>query len=130
MPSIFSRIIAGEIPVHKIYEDADTLAFMDIHPIQPGHVLVIPKKEVATFEQMEPRDFQALMAAVQLVAKKLKAVLAPDRVGVIIEGFEVDHVHVKLVPINDAEQLRRMPDPDGEIDHQQLRDMADKLRIG
>jgi len=129
MSTIFSKIISGEIPVYRIYEDEKTVAFMDIHPIKPGHVLVIPKVEVAAFEQLEEDDYQALMATVKLVAQKIKSVLKPLRVGVIIEGFEVEHAHVKVLPINSEKELRRLPETGESADPEQLQQMAERLKI-
>jgi len=127
--TIFTKIIKGEIPSYKIFEDDKVFAFMDIHPIQPGQVLVVTKKPVKTFEQLEEGDYQALMSAVQEVAKKIKEALKPLRVGVIIEGFEVDHVHVKVFPVNNEKELRHLPDQDKEPDFVALEEMANKLKL-
>lgn len=127
--SIFTKIIKGEIPSHKIYEDELTYAFMDINPIQPGHVLVITKKQVETFEQLENEDYMALMTTVKKVAEKIREVYNPPRVGMLIEGFEVPHVHVKLVPIHNEVELRRIPDQHHEPDHEALAKEAAKLQI-
>ena len=95
--SIFTKIIKGEIPCHKVYEDERTFAFMDIHPIQPGHVLVISKTQVGNFYELDEADYTALFATVQKIAKKLKQVFPEKaRIGVMIEWLEVDHVHVML----------------------------------
>jgi histidine triad (HIT) family protein len=100
--SIFTKIINGEIPSHKVYEDTHSFAFLDIHPIQPGQVLVVPKKQVGFVWDLESEDYQALMATVQKVGRRLREVLGRKRVGVMIEGLDVvDHAHVKV-----AEQLR------------------------
>jgi histidine triad (HIT) family protein len=129
MASLFSRIISGEIPAHIVYEDELTLAFMDIHPIQKGHVLVVSKKEVESFEQLEHDDYHAVMETVQKVAKQIKKVLKPVRVGVIIEGFEVPHAHVKVFPINNETELRQFPNMESEPNHQELAEMAERIKI-
>lgn len=126
--SIFTKIIKGEIPCHKVYEDDQTFAFMDIHPIQPGHVLVVSKRQVSNFYELEDEEYQALMATVKSVAKRLKEVF-PDkkRIAVIIEGLDVDHVHVKLFPISTGEELRTNPDMNTEPDHDSLAKLAAKI---
>ena len=127
--SVFTRIIKGEIPCHKVYEDDKTLAFMDIHPIQPGHVLVVPKKQVGHFYDLPEDDYHALMAAVKKVARRLKDVFEDKpRVGVIIEGFDLpEHVHVKVFPAGSGDELRHSPDMSAEPDHPALAAMAEKL---
>jgi histidine triad (HIT) family protein len=127
--SIFTKIIKGEIPSHKVHEDNRTMAFMDIHPIQPGMVLVVPKKQVSHFIELPDEDYTALMLTVRNAAKKLKETF-PDkpRIGVIIEGFEMpDHVHVKVFPVSSGYEVRQNPDPDSEADASDLAEMAKKL---
>jgi len=126
--SIFTKIIKGEIPCHKVYEDDKTFAFMDIHPIQPGHVLVVPKTPAETVWDLPEEDYQALMAAVKKIAQKLKQVFpAKRRVGVMIEGLDVAHAHVKVFPINSGSEFRNEPDLDAEPDHAALAELAQKL---
>jgi len=127
--SIFTKIINGDIPSFKVYEDDKTYAFMDIHPIQPGHVLVVTKNPIVTFEELPDEDYQALMATVKRIAVRIKEVFQPLRVGVIIEGFEVDHVHVKVFPINNEKELRRIPDSSKEPDMKKIESLAAKLKI-
>lgn len=127
--SIFTQIIKGEIPCHKVYEDANTLAFMDIHPIQPGQVLVVPKSQVGHFFDLPDKDYLALMTAVKKVAARLKETF-PDkaRIGVIIEGFDMpDHVHVKVFPADSGDELRSVPDMSAEPDHSALAALAQRL---
>ena len=127
--SIFTKIIRGEIPCHKVYEDEKTFAFMDINPIQPGHVLVIPKIEVARFQDLDDADYLAMMRTVKAVAQRINDVFKPRRVGVIIEGFEVDHAHVKLIPIDNEAELRHIPDPSDAPTPEKLEKVAAKLRF-
>lgn len=126
---ILCKITSGDIPSYKVYEDNQTLAIMDIHPIQPGHVLVFPKKHVETFEQMDEDEFAFLMRTVHKVSRKIKEVLSPSRVGIIIEGFDVPHVHVKVIPIENEVELRHIPNMKAEPDYDSLSDMAQKLRF-
>lgn len=129
MATIFTKIIEGEIPAHIVYEDEKVIAIMDVNPIQPGHVLVISKKEIPSFEQLEDEDYHALMAAVKKVAEKIREVINPIKVGVIIEGFEVPHTHVKVLPINSEAELRHLPSTDEAPGQDELAAMAEKLKI-
>ncbi len=126
---VLCGIVSGKIPSHKVYEDDNTLVVMDIHPIQPGHVLVFPKEHTETFEQMNEVDFGQLMQVVHKVSRKIKEVLAPSRVGVIIEGFDVAHTHVKVIPIENEVELRHIPNMVAEPDHDALTSMAERLAI-
>ena len=124
--SIFTKIIKGEIPCHKIYEDELTLAFMEIRPIQPGHVLVISKRQLHIWD-LPDKDYQALMKTVKKVANRISEVLQPKRVGLQVVGVHIpDHAHVHVFPFNDMEQYRRVPDSD-EPDYEALAEMAKKL---
>ena len=128
--SIFTKIIKGKIPAHKIYEDDKTLAFLDIHPVQPGMSLVVTKRQVEDFTQLTDEEFASLMTTVKKVALRLKQAF-PDkkRVGIQIEGLDVPHVHVKLLPINTGEEFRTKPDMNAEPDHKTLAEMAEKLKF-
>jgi histidine triad (HIT) family protein len=125
--SIFAKIIKGEIPCHKIYEDEHTLAFLDIHPIQPGHTLVIPKQQVDHLWDLETQDYQAIMATCQTVALRLRGVMATPRVGVQVMGLDVPHAHVHLIPFSVVEEFRAVPDMSAEPDHPALAALAQKL---
>lgn len=128
--SVFTKIIKGEIPCHKVYEDGKTFAFMDIHPIQPGHVLVVSKLPAETVWDLPAEDYQAVMATVRKVAEKIKRVF-PDkeRVAVMIEGLDVPHAHIKVFPVNTGEEFRHEPDMDAEPDHAALATMAKQLAL-
>lgn len=126
--SIFTKIINGEIPSHKVYEDENTFAFMDIHPVQQGMVLVVPKAEVDNFEDLESDDYLQLMTTVKRVAQGLRRVF-PDKakIGVQIEGLEVPHVHVKLIPIDSGAEFHAHA-PETEPDHEALAELAMKIK--
>ncbi len=125
--SIFTKIIKGEIPCHKVYEDDKSLAFMDIEPIGPGHVLVISKTQADIWD-LPAEDYQALMNTVHKVADRIEEVYKPKRVGVQIIGLHLpDHAHVHVFPFNDMEEFRHEPDPKYQHDHEALADMAKKL---
>lgn len=129
-PSIFTKIINGEILCHKVYEDEKTLAFLDIHPIQPGQVLVVPKRQVPFVWDLEKDEYQTLMATVKRVGEKLRQVFPEkQRVGVMIEGLDVeDHAHVKIFPFSKGE-YRELPDMDVKPDREALATLAEKLRF-
>lgn len=105
MPTIFTKIINGEIPCHKIYEDDRFLAFLDIRPIHPGHTLVIPKKEVEYFFDLDDELMKGIMLVARKIAHAIKKEVACKRVGVMIAGIEVPHAHVHLVPIHEVADL-------------------------
>lgn len=100
MASIFSKIVAGEIPCHKVAESDKFLAFLDIMPLQKGHVLVIPKEETDYIFDIEDDQLGEMMIFAKSVAKKIKAVFPCNRVGVAVVGLEVPHAHIHLIPIN------------------------------
>lgn len=99
MSTIFTKIIAGEIPCHKIAEDERFLAFLDIRPVNPGHTLVIPKKETDYIFDMDDRELADLMVFAKRVARAVKKAVPCIKVGVMVAGLEVRHAHVHLIPI-------------------------------
>lgn len=100
MASIFSRIIAGEIPSYKIAESESCYAFLDINPLAKGHTLVVPKKEVDYIFDVEDELYLELMAFAKKVGKAIESVVPCERMGVTVIGLEVPHAHVHLIPIN------------------------------
>lgn len=126
-PSIFTKIITGEIPSHKVYEDEYTLAFLDIYAVIPGHTLVVPKKQVEFAWDLESEDYVHLMQSVQKVARRLREVLSVPYVGEKIIGVDVPHAHVHLIPFNEVEQLHRANQENAEPNHAELAALAEKL---
>ena len=100
MASIFSKIVAGEIPCYKIAEDENFLAFLDIMPLAIGHTLVIPKKETDYIFDIESEEYIQLWKFAQKVAKAVGSAIPCKRVGVAVIGLEVPHAHIHLVPLN------------------------------
>jgi histidine triad (HIT) family protein len=125
--SIFTRIIKGEIPCHKVYEDDAVLAFLDIHPIQPGHVLVVSKKQVPFVWDLDEETYAAVMQASRKIALHLREVLGVSRVGQQIVGVDVPHAHVHLIPFNTAAEFLNKPDKTEEPDQATLSAMAQRL---
>lgn len=103
--SIFTKIINGEIPCHKIAEDDDHLAFLDIMPLKTGHVLVIPKQPVDYIFDMDPADFAALNLFARKVAKGIKSAISCKKIGVAVIGLEVPHAHIHLIPISSVSDM-------------------------
>ena len=124
--SIFTRIIAGEIPAHKIAEDDRFLAFLDIRPIRAGHTLVIPKAEIDELFDLPDDLLGDLFVFAKPVAAAIKAESGAARVGVAVVGVEVPHAHVHLVPLDDVHDIdfRRAR----EADQDALAAMAERLR--
>ena len=100
MPTLFSRIVAGEIPCHKIAEDDRFLAFLDIMPLAQGHTLVIPKLEVDRFFDLPDDLLSGINVFARDVALKLERAIPCERVGIAVIGLEVPHAHVHLIPLN------------------------------
>ena len=105
MPSIFSKIIAGEIPCYKIAENADFIAFLDVFPLKKGHVLVVPKKEIDYIFDLDNEAYLGLMVFSKTVAVAIKKAIPCKRVGVSVVGLEVPHAHVHLIPINTVSDM-------------------------
>lgn len=105
MASIFTRIIQGEIPSYKVAENAHCYAFLDIFPLQRGHVLVVPKKEVDLIFDLEDSEYQELMSFSKKIAKAIHKAIQCERVGMTVIGLEVPHAHIHLVPINNVNDI-------------------------
>jgi histidine triad (HIT) family protein len=129
--SLFTKIITGEIPCHKVYEDERTLAFLDIHPVSAGHTLVISKKQVEFIWDLEDEDYTALMATVRKIGLRLRDVVASPYVGQLVIGTDIPHAHVHVVPFHDPSQLQNALESAGElsVDHAELALLAEKLRF-
>ena len=100
MATIFSRIVAGEIPCYKVAENDKFFAFLDIAPLAKGHTLVIPKREVDYFYDLEDEELQEMILFAKSIAKKIKATTGCIKVATVVLGLEVPHAHIHLVPMN------------------------------
>lgn len=127
MASIFSKIVKGEIPSHKIAEDENYFAFLDINPLAKGHTLVIPKQEIDYIFDL-PDD---LLAGIYLfskrVAKAIEKVVPCERIGIAVLGLEVPHAHIHLIPINNIEDIN-FGRPKLTLSTKELEEIADKIR--
>jgi histidine triad (HIT) family protein len=130
-PSIFTKIINGEIPCHKVYEDSRTLAFLDINPVAEGHTLVIPKTEVEFVWDLSDEDYQAVMNTAKRIALRLREITGKPYVGEKVVGVDVPHAHVHLIPFASLEEFFPPTDKPRETaadpDHKALAEMAKKL---
>ena len=113
MSSIFSKIIAGEIPCYKIYEDDKTFAFLDIHPETMGHTLVVPKKEVDKIYELEDEDYDALMKTVKKLSKHMEDKLGSRTLWKVV-GTDVPHAHVHLMPLDENWRYGKTLEPTEE----------------
>lgn len=127
MASIFSRIIAGEIPSYKVAEDEKHYAFLDINPVAPGHTLVVPKHEVDYIFDLPQQEYMELMAFARRVAESMKAVMPCKRVGVAVMGLEVPHVHVHLLPINSESDMNFFTDKK-QLSSDEMQDIAQRIK--
>ena len=100
MASIFTKIVQGELPCHKIYEDDNYLSFLDVRPIRTGHSLVIPKKEVDYIFHLEDNELSSLMKVAKKVAIAIEKEIPCKRIGMTVIGIEVPHTHIHLLPID------------------------------
>ena len=127
MASIFSRIVAGEIPCYKVAEDANNFAFLDINPLAPGHTLVIPKNvEDDYIFNLDGKTYAGLWEFARKVALALKAAVPCKRVGVAVLGMEVPHTHIHLVPLNSESDLDFRKEK-LSLDGDRMKEIADSI---
>lgn len=100
MPSVFTKIINGEIPSYKIAEDDNYLAFLDVFPLKKGHTLIVPKKEVDYLFDLDSETYLGLMNFSKKIAIAIKLAFPCNRIGITVIGLEVPHAHIHLIPIN------------------------------
>lgn len=127
MASIFSRIVAGEIPCHKVAENEEFFAFLDISPVAPGHTLVIPKKEVDYIFDLDDDVLGRMMAFAKRVARAQEAVIPCKRVGIAVMGLEVPHAHIHLIPIRKESDMY-FGGKKSEVTNDVLADTAERIR--
>ena len=127
MPSVFTRIIQGELPARFVWKDELCAVFLSIAPLRPGHALVVPRAEVDHWIDLPADTATHLMAVAQIVGKAQQAAFTPARVGLLIAGFEVPHVHVHVVPTMGMRDLD-FANADGRADAAGLDAAASKLR--
>ncbi len=134
MPSVFTRIISGELPGRFVWKDEACVAFLSANPLAPGHVLVVPRQEVDHWIDLPAPLLAQLMSVAQTIARALQAEYQPQKVGIAVVGLEVRHVHVHLVPLNaisdlDFSRAEKHPEP-AALDEARRRTCAALRRLG
>jgi histidine triad (HIT) family protein len=127
MSSIFSKIISGEIPCHKVAEDDKHLAFLDITPLAKGHTLVIPKVETDYIFDINDNDLADLIIFSKNVAKLIKSSIPCKKIGVSVIGLEVPHAHIHLLPMNSISDMN-FSGPKLQISNEELSEIASQIR--
>jgi histidine triad (HIT) family protein len=126
--SIFTKIINGDVPCHKVYEDENFFGIMDIHPIHDGHVVLISKEQVETVWELSDDSLQKLILATKKIVDALLKVFEPYRVVSRIEGFDVAHAHVNIFPVINAKDIHKKQDTESEPNHKKLATLAEKIK--
>lgn len=127
MASVFARIIAGELPADFVWRDEVCVAFLSIRPLRPGHTLVVPRLEIDHWLDLEPGLLTHLASTAQTIGKAQMAAFKPTRIGLLLAGLEVPHVHFHVVPIREAHDLdfgNQDPNPDPAM----MKQAGDSLR--
>ncbi|WP_298145319.1 HIT family protein [Flavobacterium sp.] len=127
MASLFTKIIAGEIPCYKIAEDEKHLAFLDINPNAKGHTLCIPKQEIDQLFDMDNEAYTALLQFAHRVATGLKKAVPCKRVGMAVIGLEVPHAHVHLIPLNEMDEMRFQNKV--KLSAEEFQDLANQIQL-
>jgi histidine triad (HIT) family protein len=129
--SVFTRIIDGELPGRFVWRDDQCVAFLSIRPLRPGHTLVVPRLEVDHWLDAEPALLAHLAATAQVIGKAQMAAFHPVRIGVVIAGLEVPHLHIHVVPIRGMHDLdfdNQDPNPDADVMDKAAASIRDQLR--
>lgn len=127
MSSIFTKIINGEIPCHKIAENDDFLAFLDVFPLVKGHVLVVPKKEVDYIFDLDDNLLSGMMLFAKSIAPAIKKAIPCKRIGLAVIGLEVPHAHLHMVPMNSANDVN-FTQPKIKVEGNEMEEIAEKIR--
>jgi len=127
MASLFSKIISGDIPSHKLAEDEHYFAFLDIRPMSKGHALVIPKREEDYIFDLTDQELSGILLFARKIAKAIEAVVDCKRIGISVVGLEVPHAHVHLIPINSVADMTFMKEPVA-MSQEELAELAASIR--
>jgi len=127
MASIFTKIINGDIPCHQVGETKDCFAFLDIAPLRAGHTLVIPKKEIDYFYDLDDETMNAVMLFSKKVARAIEKTIPCKRISVVVAGLEVPHAHVHLIPMNAISDID-FSQPKMTFSHPELAEIAERIR--
>lgn len=127
MSSIFTKIVKGEIPCHKIAENEKYLAFLDINPLAKGHTLVIPKQEIDYIFDLDDELLGGLMLFSKKIAKAIQKTISCQRIGIAVVGIEVPHCHIHLIPLNYISDIN-FSRPKLKLSNEELTEIAQKIR--
>ncbi|HLG34363.1 MAG TPA: HIT family protein [Bacteroidia bacterium] len=127
MPSIFTKIINGEIPCYKIAEDENYFAFLDINPLAEGHTLVVPKKEIDYIFEIEDAAHAGLWNFAKKISHAIEKAVPCKRIGIAVIGLEVPHAHIHLIPINNVSDMN-FAMPKLQLSKEELSEIAEKIR--
>lgn len=126
---VFCRIVKGEIPCYKIYDDEEAAAFLDAFPVMKGQVLVIPKKHLAPWLfDLDDNIYTKLMLITKKIAKAVDKAMKPTKTGLMVEGFEVDHVHIKIFPLSNLGFKKYPAVLDPVPSEKEMKEIAEKIR--
>jgi histidine triad (HIT) family protein len=131
VPSVFSRIIAGELPARFVWKDESCVVFLSIRPLRPGHALVVPRAEIDHWLDLDKGMLDRLFETAQAIGKAQMAAFKPARIGVVVAGLEVPHCHIHVVPIRGVHDLdfgNQDPNPDPDIMDQAAQSLRRELR--
>ena len=126
MPTIFTRIINGEIPCHKIAEDENFFAFLDIMPLAPGHVLVVPKKQIDYIFDIDDDLLSGILPFAKKIAEAMEKVITCERIGISVIGLEVPHAHMHLIPLRTMDDIN-FSRPKLKMSEKELAEIAAKI---
>lgn len=132
MNCVFCKMVKGEVSCHKVFENKSILAFMDIHPINRGHVLVIPKRHVPDFYEIEEKLYNEPMARVKQISKAVYKVTKPKKIGLAVAGFDVPHTHVHIIPMHEYHDLTSKSLLEGKIatpTAEELKQIANQIKV-
>jgi len=127
--SVFTKIIKGQLPSYKVYEDEKTIAIIPLHPSSKGHVLVIPKLQIDNFYDLPDDEYAALWSTVKKVSKKIKTAINTNRVGLKVIGLDVPHAHVHVIGFDTLAEFNYQEDLLSASDQDKLKAMAELLKI-
>lgn len=126
MATIFTKIINGEIPCHKVAENSSHIAFLDINPIAEGHTLVVPKKEIDYFFDLPDDLYRQTMDFSRKIARAIDRALEPLRTGIIVQGLEVPHAHLHLVPLYKTHQVMALGH-NVDVSQERMKELASRI---
>lgn len=127
MPSLFSKIVTGEIPCYKVAEEENYLAFLDVFPLAKGHTLVIPKRETDYIFDIDDEDFTGLQLFSKKIARAIEKAVPCKRIGVAVIGLEVPHAHIHLIPLNNVSDIN-FSRPKLNLQKEEMEEIARKIR--